>query len=98
MFQEQGKRVPNGFISAMDSIVRLVSEKTAKGEVATQVEIDRVAETECPVMSRHMNEAFDQLEKEGQVNEEGNINGGSKVWFGRARELKAKENQALVTQ
>lgn len=89
LFHKKNSRVPSGAMDVLESLVfNLVNIMADSGRAFTRQDANGLAaKSGYPHWSRYVNAAFELLEKEGKVDADGNVIGGSRVWFGTAKQL-----------
>lgn len=82
LFKGAGKRVPVGFVSAVDTLISAIVDNavnSGKGSIVMDEVIALGKKSECQMMSEHIHLAYLQLEKEGKLDQG--------LLLGRAKQL-----------
>lgn len=69
IFHDKNKRVPKGYLSALQSLVAGIVEQSAlnDGTIRKESVMQLAEKSACPTMGRHVNSAFEKLESEGRL-------------------------------
>lgn len=100
VFHLKNMRVPSGAMDVLESLVfNLVNIMAESGHCFTRQDANGLAaKSGYPHWSRYVNAAFDKLEKEGKIDSDGNVIGGSRVWFGTAKQLQLDDIKSSNVQ
>ena len=85
VFKAQGKRVPKGYMEAINSLILATTEQCAKNGGVNREDVTVIAShSNFGLLGKYLNLAFAQLEKEGVV-----VHGNAPIgeWFARAKQL-----------